>query len=352
MYTAYDYAASNSRRMFLLATVFVLFSLAVSWGIGYGIGLAHTASQKENNFLGRLSKTVAAEIINQIFPDSQEVIVEEPLFITDEMKQAAPAFAWRSMALGFIFACLWVLGGYKYGEWLALSAAHAVRLKEEDHLDLYRRVTTICKTAGLPPPKIYLVLDDSLNAFAAGVSKENIALAVTSGLLEKLTGAELEAVLAQQVAHIKLGNTKLWLAGLTTALFLSFLAETCFASAILPKRGIIGSFFLFLVGAGCWVLGAFVAPLMRFAVSRQAAFWADSQGVLINRNVAAFISALEKMQKDSRVELLDLHPSLAGLCVLNPREKSTLIMELSGLNATHPSVESRILALKEMDGRI
>lgn len=351
MRTAYDFAASNFRKMFVLAAFFILLSLVISWGIGYGIGLAHAASSSENNFWGRLSKTIVSNMLNSMVPPSKAVVVEEPLFITDYMKTEAVGFAWRTVAICFFGLIFWVLWGYKYGESMTLSAAHAVRLQEKDHRELYRRATTICKMAGIAPPKLYVILDDSLNAMTTGVNKNNVSIAITSGLMEKLSGAELEVVLAQQVAHIQLGNTKLWLGGLTTVLLFNFLSETFFAWALVPKRGVMSSFLFTFVGAACWLVAVIFAPLMNLVISRQSAYYADAQAVLLCRNAQALITALKKIEKDYRVELLDLHPSLAGLCIVNPRKKGNLLMQLSGLDETHPSIASRLEALQEMDGR-
>ena len=89
---------------------------------------------------------------------------------------------------------------------------------------------------------------------------------------------------------------------------------------------------------------------MRLALSRSAELNADAQAVLLCRNPQALISALEKISKNSYVSVLANHPTMAAMCIAAPQEKNSLVLSLTGFFSTHPPVEKRIAALREMDG--
>lgn len=352
MASVYDFKASNNRRIFMLSAVFVVLVLVAAWWGSYAFALGAFVSDPINGEESYTSK-IRHTLINHVIDNAVDGRMDA-YFLPDAaaLKTKARGLANRVTLVVFLLGLFWVLKGYKYGEWMVLNAAHAVRLKEPEHRELYRLATTACKAAGVAAPRLYVIMDDSLNAFTAGADPQRPAIVVTSGLLEKLSKQELEAVLSHEAAHIQFGDVKLIMTGLVTSLLFVLMGEACFASIVLNRKaGLLGFLAGGFAGLFCWTIGLIVCPLMNLAVSRECELRADAQAVLLCRNTGALISALEKIAKDSRVEILDLHPSMVGLCIASPRARGSLLLELSGLAATHPPMAVRLAALKEMDGR-
>ena len=198
-----------------------------------------------------------------------------------------------------------------------------------------------------------VVADKGLNAFSVGSSDSTAGIVLTQGLLDGLSRQELEAVLAHETAHLRNGDVKLMMAGLSSALLFSFLSEVLFLMAFNPKRGgVLGAVVGVLLGAVCAVMGWVALPLMRLALSRTAESNADAEAVLLCRNPQALIRALEKISKNSYVSVLANHPTMVAMCIAAPREKNSLVLSLTGFFSTHPPIEKRIAALRMMDGTL
>lgn len=255
-------------------------------------------------------------------------------------------------------ALLWIVISYFTGDALLLRNASAHEIAREDNPQLYRLVENLCITRGLPLPRIYIIADASLNAFATGRKPENATIAVTSGLLEKLDKAELEGVLAHELGHVENRDITLMLIAIAGVSFFAIVGEFLLRTA---ARTRVGSgrnnggqvkLAILLLGLLFLIFGYVIAPLLRLAMSREREYLADASAALTTRNPGALADALEKISKDSRVEALDDHPSMAAMCIEQPGEKASgLFSRLSGLYATHPPIEERIRRLREMDGQ-
>lgn len=250
-------------------------------------------------------------------------------------------------------AILWLLISYLWGADMMLGNAKATEISMHNNRQLYRLVENLCITRGLPLPKIYVIDDASLNAFATGRNPDNSIIAVTSGLLEKLEKSELQGVLAHELAHIENRDTTLLLLAIEGIAFCTFFGEVLLRigrSAMRGRNGAKISLIIFLAAMVFVIFGYLVAPLLRFAMSRQREYLADASAALITRNPGALADALEKITKDSRVEILDDHPSMAAMCIATPGEiEASLFNKITGLYATHPPVADRIKRLRQMD---
>ena len=352
MSTAYDMCSSNRRRVCFLFTAFsVLLLLAVYW-VAYGYGLHYYAYENlngEKSYISRVTDAAFEYVASAAVSGSSSVSFETPDM--DGLKKTSRAFAWRAVALVFLLALAWFKMSGRLSASMALNAAHAVRLDDAQHRELYRLAGTACLAAGIKPVRLYVISDRGLNAFSVGTSESTAGIVLTQGLLDGLTHQELEAVLAHEAAHLRNGDVNLMMAGLSSALLFSFLSEALFIVALNPKRGgIFGTLAGVLLGAVCAVIGWVALPLMRLALSRSAELNADAQAVLLCRNPQALISALEKISKNSYVSVLANHPTMAAMCIAAPQEKNSLVLSLTGFFSTHPPVEKRIAALREMDG--
>lgn len=355
MATTYEYDASNSRRIFLLSAAFAVVTLVSVWFLAYGFGVAHYSRPPdgEDSYYSYLNKKAAGWVADRAinYTGDYSVSLEDMEWVEASVPGQARAFAWRATGLVLLLMLFLAYSPFSFMETMTLNAAHALRLKEEDHRELYRVAGTVFLTVGLPAPRIYVVEDESLNAFTTGFSPRSSCLVLTRGALDKLTRLELEAVIAHEAAHAVRGDCRLMLVAVSSVLLFKFLSE-CFFVGIFygVRRNLFSAVIFFVCGVASSVLGFLMAPLGRLALSRACEFRADALGAQICRNPGALASALKKIGEDSRVEILDRHPSMVGMCIANPRKENNFFLAVTGLWNAHPPVEDRIRALNDMDG--
>jgi heat shock protein HtpX len=246
------------------------------------------------------------------------------------------------------------------GDASVLASATAVPVPEDDpkYRQLLNIVDEMSIAAGLPRPKVYLVPDPDPNAFATGRDPAHASIAVTEGLVERLTRDELQAVVAHEMGHIRNYDIRLMTA--VAALIGTVLLITEFGTRMIrfgggrggkrnSKGGGGGLGILMLV----WVLALFLAPiisqLLAMAVSRQREFFADASGAELTRNPLALAAALQKIT-DADEPTKAIKKGTAHLCIADPlgrvaNEREGFIADLLG---THPPVEKRITLLKAM----
>lgn len=254
-------------------------------------------------------------------------------------------------------AFIWILISYFFGGKILLKSANAKEIKKQDNPEIYRLVENLSIAAGLPTPKVYIINDDSLNAFATGRNPEHSIVALTKGIINKLEKPELEGVIAHEMAHIGNKDIRLMLITIAGIGFFSFLGEALIRAAARSgrgnnkKNGAAG--ILFLTGLACVIFGYVIAPLLRLALSRRREYQADATGAYITRNPRALARALTKISNDARVETLDKRPTMAAMCIEMPlKKKSGIFASLTGLYNTHPDVNLRIKALLDMGSEL
>jgi len=246
-----------------------------------------------------------------------------------------------------IFSVLMSVGSYWYSDKIVLAMSGAKLVKFEDNKELYRLVENLCITAGLPLPKIYIIDDAAPNAFATGRDPEHAVVAVTKGLLQKLNRAELEGVIAHELAHI--GNRDMLLATVVVVLvgFVALLADwfrnwIWFGGSRRDREG--GNGYLMIIAIVLSILAPLFAMLMQLAISRKREFLADATGALLTRYPEGLASALEKISADPE-KLKTANRATAHLYFANPFKGK----KVSKWMMTHPPVEERIKALRGMD---
>lgn len=249
-----------------------------------------------------------------------------------------------------LFSLVMNVSSFWYSDKIVLAITHAKPVGKEDNPELYRIVENLCITAGLPLPRIYVTPEAQPNAFATGRDKNHAALAVTQGLLDKLDKTELEGVISHELSHI--GNKDMLVMTIVVVLvgFVSILSNFFLRSMWwggMKRRnsnesGNAGAI-LSLIGIVLMILSPFVAMLIQLAVSRKREFLADASGALLTRYPEGLARALEKINQD-KAPLKTASTATAHLYIANPfRGKS-----LSALFLTHPPMEQRIKALRDM----
>jgi|SRR3989344_20547 len=250
-----------------------------------------------------------------------------------------------------VFSLVMNITSFWYSDKLVLAMTKARSIEKKDNPELYRIVENLCITAGLPLPRIYITPELQPNAFATGRNKEHAIIAVTQGLLEKLDRQELEGVISHELSHI--GNKDMMLMTMVVVLvgFASILSDMLMRSMLfggIKRRdsrdnGQLGAI-LALAGVVLMILSPLIAMLIQMAISRKREFLADASGVLLTRYPEGLARALAKIAADP-TPMKRVSTSTAHLYISNPlRGKG-----LSSVFLTHPPIEQRIKALREME---
>jgi heat shock protein HtpX len=241
------------------------------------------------------------------------------------------------------------LGSYWYSDKIVLAMVRARRIeKQEDAPELWRIVENLAITAGLPMPKLYIVDDPSPNAFATGRDKEHAAVAVHSGILSILEKRELEGVLAHELSHVGNRDTLVStivvvLAGMVSILSDWFLRASLWGGRDRDSRA---SGIFMLLGLALSILAPIFAMLIQLAVSRKREFLADASGALLTRYPEGLASALEKIS-GANVPSTTATNALSTLYISEPSRSGPSFF--AKLFMTHPPVEERIAALRDMN---
>lgn len=258
-----------------------------------------------------------------------------------------------SVAIPTFVACaVWLLISWAFGDSMMLNSAHAHEIFDDDkkNREIFRAVENVAMAAGLPCPRVYIIDDDSMNAFATGRTPRDASVALTRGLIKKLNNIELQGVIAHEMAHI--GNRDIQL----DMMLITGVGVTVFAADMILRVALAsghsdsdnknsGVAVLLLVWLAFFVFNWIITPVLRMAISRNREYAADATGAQITHNPMALANALRKITTDARVECLDKVKSMSAVCIAYPGGPREFV---SSLMATHPPVEKRIARLESM----
>ena len=238
---------------------------------------------------------------------------------------------------------------YWQSDKIALSATGAKEASESEYIELHRIVENLAITAGLPKPRVYIINDDAPNAFATGRDPQHSAVAVTTGLLSALDRAELEGVIAHELAHI--GNRDILVMTVAVVLvgILSLLADFFLRISIWGggDRDSKGNPILLIGAVVAIVLAPLAAQLMQMAVSRKREFLADATGALLTRYPEGLAGALQKISS-YKAPMRKANHATAHLFISNPFGASEKGKFIAKMFSTHPPVGERIAALQSL----
>ena len=295
----YTQQSKNIRKTWLLMSVFLIVVVGIGW------------------------------VFSQVYGDSSFVVV-------------AVAF---SLFMNFF--------SYWFSDKIVLAMSGARPIKKEEDLELYRIVENLCIAAGLKMPKIYMINDPSPNAFATGRNQERAAVAVTSGLRQTLNKNELEGVIAHELSHI--GNKDILISTIIVILvgFVALLSDFFLRARFFRSRrdnregGGQAQTIMMLVGIILAILTPIVAKLIQLAISRKREFLADASGALLTRYPEGLARALEKISADP-TPMQTANNATSHLWIDNPFKGKNRASWFGKLFTTHPPVEERIKALRDM----
>lgn len=245
-----------------------------------------------------------------------------------------------------IFSIFYAFWGYFASARLALTLNGAHQIKKADSPKLWRIVENLSITEGLPMPKVYIIDDRGLNAFATGRNPEHASVAVTTGLIETLDDNELQGVMAHELGHIKNFDIRVSMIAFALVAVISllcdfFLRMSFFGGGDADDDDSAKVFAI--LGIVAIIIAPIVATLLQLAISRKREYLADATGALSTRYPEGLASALEKIQAKGST-LHRQNTSTAHLFFTSPLKGKSIAALLS----THPPIDQRIKILREM----
>jgi heat shock protein HtpX len=294
--TTYDFVSANKRKTVVLIAVFSAFVIGIAW-------------------------------------------------IADRIYDAGGSF----VMIAAVYSSISALVSYYTGDKIALALSGAVRVTETEHPYLVRMVDNLCIATGMPKPKIHIINDTAINAFATGRDPEHASIAVTTGAIQKLENEELEGVIAHELSHIKNYDIRVMTVVIVLVGIVSVLADLMFRMSWHSRddrrrEGGNGNL-LIIIGIVLMILAPIVAQLIKLAVSRKREYLADASGALMTRFPQGLASALRKIGAENR-PMQSPNSSTAHLFIANPFSGRMF----ASLFSTHPPIEARIAELEKMAG--
>jgi len=291
--TIYSYIADNKRRTFMVMVLFVLLITAVGYLFGYAMEAGSTW------IVATLSCSTAITIFSYFYSDKAV---------------------------------------------LAISGAKSIL--KSDNPRLFRTVENLCVGAGLPYPEIYIINDTAPNAFATGRDPKHAKIAVTSGLLSKLDDQQLEGVIAHELSHIKNFDTRLMTIVVILVGVIALISDLFRRGGFRRnRRDREGGGIILIIAVIASLLAPLIAQLLKFTISRQREYLADSSAALLTRYPEGLAGALEKISAD-REPLEVANTATAHLYIVNPLKDYT--DKVARLFSTHPPIKERVQRLRAM----
>lgn len=259
------------------------------------------------------------------------------------------------LGLALVIGILYFLFSYYNGAQTILAMTGAKEAKKPEHAYLINTVEGLSIAAGLPKvPKVYVIEDSALNAFATGRNPEHSAVTVTTGLMQKLNRQELEGVIAHEISHIKNFDIRVMMltavmVGLTVLLSDFLLRSFLWGGKGSDREHNQLTFILIIVGLALAILSPIIGELIKLAVSRKREYLADASGALLTRYPKGLADALRKISQDPDPLVDKANKATAHLFISVPfRHDGRKMSMMQRLFSTHPDINSRIKKLEEM----
>jgi len=252
------------------------------------------------------------------------------------------------MILAFFFAIIMNFGSYWYSDTIVLKMYKAKEVSSSEAPVLHEIVENLATKADIPMPKVYIVNDNSPNAFATGRDPEHAAVAATTGILKLLTKEELEGVLGHELAHVKNRDTLISAIAATIAGVITMLAMWARWAAIFGgfggDRDNGGSNIITFLALA--ILAPIAAMIVQLAISRSREYVADADGAKICGNPHYLATALQKLERGAvSIPMMDANPSTAHMFIVNPLNGGMM----KKLFSTHPATSERVARLEKMN---
>jgi heat shock protein HtpX len=226
-------------------------------------------------------------------------------------------------------------------------------LERTENKRVYNLAENLCISQGIATPKLFIIDDDSLNAFASGINNSSYSISLSKGIIEKLNDEELEGVIAHELTHIKNRDVRLLIISIVFVGIFSFLAELAFRSLRFASSGkrnsdkdSKSSGAIILIAIAITAVAYLISILLRFGISRKREYLADAGAAEITKKPYALASALRKISGDPMIEAVESR-DVAQLFIQNPQLSAHKSASWDNLFSTHPSIEKRIALLEQ-----
>ena len=277
-----------------------------------------------------------------LFFFSMSFTTEEPITISDVNYSFLKTAPFIIIGVIIWFTIAW------FSHSAMINAATDSRpLARNENKRVYNLVENLCISTGMTMPKVNVIEDDSLNAFASGIDAKTFSVSLSRGIINKLNDEELEAVIAHELTHIKNRDVRLLIISIVFVGIFAFISEALFRSIQFGSMGKGKKGAGIIVALVLALVGYLIASLFRFALSRKREYLADAGSAELTRRPHALASALRKVSADPTIEAVK-RKDVAQMFIENPQVKEKKSsFSLSSLFATHPPISKRIQLLEQ-----
>ena len=302
------------------------------------------AQQRRNNFKSILLLLMfPALLIGLVYLFFAIILSQDP----DNYISAGEATL-DALPFVIIVTTIWFFIAYFINTAVIRSATHAAPLARRDNKRVYNLVENLCMANGMDMPKVNVIEDHSLNAFASGISKNTYTVTLTRGIINQLDDLELEGVIAHELTHIRNRDVRLLVVSIIFVGIFTLIAQMATRMVFWGSMGRSSNnkngaavLIMLLIVAALGVLGYVFSLLIRLAISRKREYMADAGAAQMTKNPLALASALRQISRN---------PVIAGV---KSNDVAQLFIEhkakgaFSGLFATHPPIKKRIAILEQ-----
>ena len=246
------------------------------------------------------------------------------------------------VVVAFIISLVLNFGSYWYSDRIVLKMYGAQEVSAQSSPELYDTVRDLARKADLPMPRVYIMAQETPNAFATGRNPEHAAVAVTTGIMKILDRNELSGVIAHELSHIQNRDTLIGTVAATMAGAVVMVATVARWGAVFGLGEDGGGRTVGLIATA--IIAPIAATLVQMAISRSREYLADESGARMSGKPKALAGALAKLSREAQRKPLDANPSTAHLFIVNPLA-GNMVMNLF---STHPPIEKRIERLMKM----
>lgn len=271
-------------------------------------------------------------------------------FVHEQNLEITNQYFLQTMPLVLIGVGIWFLIAWVGHSSFIRLATGSKPLERKENKRVYNLVENLCISQGMKMPKVNIIEDDSLNAFASGINESSYSVSLSRGIIEKLNDEELEGVIAHELTHIKNRDVRVLIITIIFVGIFAFLAEMAFRSLRFAGSGrrdkdSKGTGAIILIAIVISAVAYLISIFLRFGISRNREYMADAGGADMTRNPNALASALRKISSDPLIEAVESR-DVAQLFIDNPKP-SVHKASWDNMFATHPPIEKRIKLLEQ-----
>jgi len=261
---------------------------------------------------------------------------------------SAGASTLQALPVVIIVVTIWFFIAYFINTMLIQYATHSAPLARRENKRVYNLVENLCMANGMDMPKVNVIEDHSLNAFASGINKKSYTVTLTRGIINTLDDNELEGVIAHELTHIRNRDVRLLIVSIIFVGIFTMVAQIATRMAFQSsvgrsrnnKNGASAAVMLLIIAA-LGAIGYIFSLLIRLSISRKREYMADAGGAQMTKNPIALASALRKISRNPEIQGVK-REDIAQLYIEHKAKGS-----FSGLFATHPPIEQRIAVLEQ-----